>query len=113
MIRWTKAATYVTITNIIGSLSLLGGLTVKMQQVVAIYCRLSKEDLDKSNRGDDSESIQNQKLLLVDHATKNDFLIYKVYVDEDLSGFSDRPSFKQMIKDAADGQFNIILCKHQ
>lgn len=86
---------------------------MKTQKIAAIYCRLSKEDLDKSNRGDDSESIQNQKLLLIDHATKNDFLIYKVYVDEDLSGFSDRPSFKQMIKDGADGQFNIILCKHQ
>ena len=25
----------------------------------AIYCRLSKEDFDKLNKGDDSESIQN------------------------------------------------------
>ena len=90
-----------------------GGLTINTQKIAAIYCRLSKEDLDKSNRSDDSESIQNQKLLLIDYASKNGFLIYKVYVDEDLSGFSDRPSFKQMIKDAADGQFSIILCKHQ
>ena len=86
---------------------------MKEQQIAAIYCRLSKEDLDKENRGNDSESIQNQKLLLMDYAGENGFLVYKVYVDEDLSGFSDRPGFKQMIKDAAGGHFNTILCKHQ
>ena len=31
----------------------------------AIYCRLSKEDVDKLSKRDDSESIQNQKLLLM------------------------------------------------
>ena len=86
---------------------------MQKQQIAAIYCRLSKEDLDKANVGDDSESIQNQKLLLIDYAMSNEFLIHNVYVDEDLSGFSDRPAFKQMIKDAADGKFNIIICKHQ
>lgn len=86
---------------------------VREQQIVAIYCRLSKEDLDKTNKGDDSESIQNQKLLLIDHAVQNGFLIYNIYVDEDLSGFSDRPAFKQMIKDAQEGLFNIIMCKSQ
>ena len=83
------------------------------QSIAAIYCRLSKEDLDKANKGDDSESIQNQKLILLDYAVTNGFLVHNVYVDEDLSGFSDRPSFKQMIKDAADGKFNTIICKHQ
>lgn len=82
-------------------------------QVVAIYCRLSKEDLDKFNKGDDSESIQNQKLLLMDYATQNNYIIYKIYVDEDFSGFSDRPQFKQMIQDAENGLFTIVLCKHQ
>ena len=86
---------------------------MKEQQIVAIYCRLSKEDLDKNTRTDESESIQNQKLLLMDYAVSSGFLIHNVYVDEDLSGFSDRPSFKQMIKDAAAGKFNIVLCKHQ
>jgi len=86
---------------------------MKQQSVAAIYCRLSKEDLDKANVGDDSESIQNQKLLLLDYATSNGFLVHNVYVDEDMSGFSDRPAFKQMIKDAASGMFNTIICKHQ
>jgi len=81
--------------------------------LTSAYCRLSKEDLDKNKNTNESESIQNQKLMLVDYAVANGFLIHNVYVDEDMSGFSDRPAFKQMIKDAADGLFNIILCKHQ
>jgi DNA invertase Pin-like site-specific DNA recombinase len=85
---------------------------VKEQQIAAIYARISKEDLDKSG-DDDSESVQNQKLLLIDYAVSQGFLIHNVYVDEDLSGFSDRPAFKQMIKDAAAGLFNIVLCKSQ
>ena len=77
----------------------------------ALYCRLSKEDLEKS--GNESESIQNQKMLLVDYATANDFAIHKIYTDEDKSGFGDRPAFRQMIKDARAGFFNTIICKHQ
>jgi len=90
-----------------------GTTQMQNQEIVAIYCRLSKEDTDKVHIGDDSESIQNQKLLLIDYAVSNGFLVHNVYVDEDLSGFSDRPAFKQMIKDAADGKFNTIICKHQ
>ncbi|MCL2591979.1 MAG: recombinase family protein [Defluviitaleaceae bacterium] len=82
-------------------------------QIVAIYCRLSKEDLDKSNEYDNSESIQNQKSLLIDYALDNNYLIYNIYIDEDLSGFADRPAFKQMIHDASEKKFNIVLCKHQ
>ena len=85
---------------------------MKDQQIVAIYCRLSKEDLDKKGR-DESESIQNQKLMLMDYAVSNGLLIHNVYVDEDMSGFSDRLAFKRMLRDAANGQFNIVLCKHQ
>jgi DNA invertase Pin-like site-specific DNA recombinase len=81
---------------------------------VAIYCRLSKEDQDKINRGDDSESIQNQKLLLVDCATNHDMQIFKLYTDDDFAG-SDltRPGWNQMLADAEKGLFNIILCKTQ
>lgn len=81
---------------------------------VAIYCRLSKEDQDKISRGDDSESIQNQKLLLVDHATNHDMQIYKIYSDDDFTGSDlNRPNWKQMLSDAEKGCFNIILCKTQ
>ncbi len=80
----------------------------------AIYCRLSKEDVDKQKKGDDSESIQNQKMLLVDYAMKHNMLIYKIYSDDDYSGTDkDRPEWGKMLRDAKNGEFNIILCKTQ
>lgn len=36
----------------------------------AIYCRLSEEDKDKRHVTDDSESIQNQKSMLIQYATE-------------------------------------------
>lgn len=81
---------------------------------VAIYCRLSKEDLYKLKKGDESGSIQNQKKVLIDYALKQDWSIYQIYCDEDYSGTdNERPEWNQMIKEAKAGQFDIILCKTQ
>ncbi|CDF58283.1 recombinase family protein [Thermobrachium celere] len=83
-------------------------------EVVAIYVRLSDEDRDKANKMDESESIQNQKDMLIRYANERGWKIYKIYSDEDYSGLDkDRPEFNQMIRDAEQGKFNIILCKHQ
>lgn len=80
----------------------------------AIYCRLSKEDQDKMNQGDDSASIQNQKLLLVDYAIAHQFIIHDIYSDDDYSGLdSDRPAFNRLINDAKEGCFQVIICKTQ
>ncbi len=80
----------------------------------AIYCRLSKEDVDKLRRGDDSESIQNQKMLLMDYAMKHNMMIYKIYSDDDYSGTDKgRPEWGKMLKDAENGEFNILICKTQ
>lgn len=80
----------------------------------AIYCRLSKEDLIKMKEGDDSESIQNQKLLLMDYAMEHEMQVYKIYVDDDYSGADkDRPNWNEMLKDAESGKFNTIICKTQ
>lgn len=80
----------------------------------ALYCRLSKEDVDKINKGDDSESIINQRILLEDYAINNGFSIYKVYQDDDYSGlFDDRPGFEKMISDARNGKFDIVIAKTQ
>jgi len=79
---------------------------------VAIYCRLSVEDKDKTI--DESESIQNQKSLLLNYCMEKEWSIYKIYSDEDYSGAdNERPEFKQMIEDAQQKKFNIILCKTQ
>lgn len=81
---------------------------------VAIYCRLSDEDKNKVNVLDESESIQNQKNLLMKYAMDKGWNIYKIYSDDDYSGLDkDRPEFIQMIREAEAGKFNIILCKHQ
>jgi DNA invertase Pin-like site-specific DNA recombinase len=83
-------------------------------QKVAIYCRLSDEDQNKLNKFDESESIQNQKNLLMKYALEKEWDIYKIYSDDDYSGLDkDRPEFNQMIRDAQVGKFQIILCKHQ
>ncbi|MGN0181191.1 MAG: recombinase family protein [Candidatus Ornithomonoglobus sp.] len=80
----------------------------------ALYCRLSKEDIDKINKGDDSASIINQRILLEDYAANKGFSIYKVYQDDDYSGlFDDRPGFESMIEDAKNGKFGIIIAKTQ
>lgn len=81
---------------------------------VAIYTRLSKEDRNKLIKEDDSESIINQQLMLIDYCKTNDWSVYQIYNDEDFSGSDrDRPAFNRMIEDAKNGKFNIILCKTQ
>ncbi len=79
---------------------------------VAIYIRLSKEDRDKGN--EESESIQNQRMILKSYAQSRGWKIHDYYIDEDWSG-SDRtrPEFHRMIKDADMGKFNIVLVKTQ
>lgn len=86
----------------------------KNTDVAALYLRLSKEDIDKMNGGDDSESIKNQRILLTDEALKRGFMIADVYSDDDYSGTdSERPAFKRLIEDAKLKKFNVILCKSQ
>ena len=52
--------------------------------IVAIYVRLSKEDLDSGER--ESESIQNQKAMLLNYAINRGWQVYNIYCDEDYSG---------------------------
>jgi len=83
-------------------------------QKAALYCRLSKEDEEKLKKDDDSESIQNQKLLLTEYAAQKGWQVYKIFVDDDYSGlYEDRPAFRQMIEEAEKGCFQIVLCKSQ
>ena len=79
-----------------------------------LYLRLSKEDVDKINKGDDSASIQNQRLLLMDYALEKDFRVVGVYSDDDESGlYDDRPDFERMMKSAKLGEFDVIIAKTQ
>lgn len=81
---------------------------------VAIYCRLSREDDDKVHENDESESIQNQKSMLINYAVERSWDIYKIYCDEDYSGIdSERPEFNELLQDAEKHKFDIVLCKTQ
>ncbi len=80
----------------------------------ALYIRLSKEDVDKEKKGDDSESIVNQRLLLMNYAIEHQFSIVDVYSDEDYSGlYDDRPAFDRLIQDCKMGKINVVIAKTQ
>ena len=75
---------------------------------VALYCRLSREDGDSV----ESSSIKTQKEILTDYANKNNWNIFRVYVDDGYSGGNfNRPAFKEMINDIEQGKINIVLTK--
>lgn len=82
----------------------------------AIYCRLSKEDEDAARRkpGRASESIQNQKSMLIQYARDNGYEIYGIYCDEDYSGVDrDRPDFNRLLEAASRRRFDVVLAKTQ
>ena len=81
-----------------------------MNNRAVLYLRLSKEDVDKISEGDDSASIKNQRLLLVEYANKHNMTITNIYSDDDQSGlYDDRPQFNRMMEDAKLGEFDVIL----
>lgn len=93
-------------------------LLVKIKEDImistAIYVRLSDEDRDKNLKTDESESIQNQKSMLVDYCKERNWDIYDIYCDEDYSGADrKRPDFNRMLNDCEHGKINIVLCKSQ
>ena len=80
----------------------------------AIYCRLSEEDRNKQFETDDSNSIQNQKSMLLQYAMEQGWEVYNLYSDDDYTG-SDRrrPEFNRLLEDAKAHRFDIVLCKTQ
>ncbi len=80
----------------------------------AIYTRLSEEDRNKLNPTDDSNSIQNQKTMLIQYAMEQGWEVYDIYSDDDYTG-SDRrrPQFNRLLDDAKARKFDIVLCKTQ
>lgn len=81
---------------------------------VAIYCRLSEEDRNKQFETDDSNSIQNQKAMLLQYAMEQGWELYNIYSDDDYTGADRRrPEFNRLLADAEAKRFDIILCKTQ
>ena len=66
---------------------------------VAIYIRLSREDLDKAD-STDSLSVNNQKNVLMEYVKKNGYTLVDVNIDDGYTDTNfDRPAYKRMIKD--------------
>lgn len=87
---------------------------MNQKPMAAIYARLSEEDRNKTGVSADSESIINQVMLLKQYAENNGWTVYECYTDDDWAGADrNRPAFNQLLKDAEEGKFNIVLCKTQ
>lgn len=83
-----------------------------MNNKVAIYTRLSREDEDKIDGKKESRSIENQVKVLSDYAYKNNYEIFNIYYDDGYSGANqDRPGLKKLLTDATNHKFNILLIK--
>ena len=80
----------------------------------AIYCRLSEEDRNKQFEDQDSNSIQNQKAMLLQYAMAQQWEVYNIYSDDDYTGSDrNRPEFQRLLHDAEQRKFDIVLCKTQ
>ena len=79
---------------------------------VAIYIRLSKEDVDKGF--DESESITNQKSLLTEYVEKLgwEYELVDIYIDPGYTGTNfNRPDFQRMIRDIENKKVNMVITK--
>lgn len=75
---------------------------------VAIYIRLSREDGDKQ----ESESIGNQRDIIMRYIKENNLQFIDEYVDDGISGTTfERPSFQRMISDIEEQKINMVITK--
>ena len=78
------------------------------EKITALYCRLSQED---ANEGD-SNSITNQKDILLRYAKEHRFPNPAFFVDDGYSGTNyDRPGFQQMLSEIEAGKVVVVLTK--
>ena len=76
---------------------------------VGLYIRLSRED---ENKIDVSESITNQKSLLLQYVKENNLKVYDIYIDDGYSGTTfDRPGFNRLIDDIENKLVNMVITK--
>ena len=75
---------------------------------VAIYIRLSREDGDKQ----ESESIGNQRDIIMRYIKENHLQFIDEYVDDGISGTTfERPGFQRMISDIEQQRINMVITK--
>ena len=84
--------------------------------ITALYCRLSVEDMKdhdkKEGEIDESNSITNQKQILLDYAKKHNYKNTMFFVDDGISGTRfDREAFQRMQRMAENGEISRIIVK--
>ena len=73
---------------------------IESKSRVAIYCRLSEEDRNKQSETDDSNSIQNQKSMLLQYSLEHGCEDYNIYSHDDNTGTDRRrPEFNRLLED--------------
>lgn len=78
---------------------------------VGVYIRLSEADKNKMFY-DESESVQNQRMLIMDYIKENNMNFIKEYVDDGYSGLNfNRPGFIDMMNDIEDKKIDTIIVK--
>ena len=79
----------------------------------AIYVRISKEDLIAAQSGRESNSITNQKQLILDFLRdKPEFNIVSIKIDDGYTGTNyDRPAFQEMLEEIKAGRINCVVVK--
>ena len=84
-------------------------------KITALYCRLSVEDMKEDKKGgkeDVSNSIQNQKMILLQYAKENRFPNPIFFVDDGYSGTNyDRPGFQAMLAEIEAGRVAVCITK--
>ena len=80
----------------------------EQEKITALYCRLSQDDgLDG-----DSNSIQNQKTILMDYAKSRGYLHPMYFVDDGISGTTfQRPAFQRMEAMIENGEIGTVIVK--
>lgn len=81
---------------------------LQADKITALYCRLSQEDMQAG----ESESIQNQKLILQRYADEHFFLNTRFFVDDGFSGVSfEREGLQAMLHEVEAGNVATVITK--
>ena len=77
-------------------------------KITALYCRLSQDD----GIDGESNSISNQKEILLKYAKEHGFFNVQFFVDDGISGTTfDRPGFQQMEAMIENGEISTVIVK--
>ena len=81
---------------------------LQTSKITALYCRLSQEDMQAG----ESESIQNQKLILQKYADEHHFFNTRFFVDDGFSGVSfERAGLQAMLREVEAGNVSTVITK--